>query len=246
MTSTHTRGEGLHLALLGRGDQKLSAGEFDEAERLYLKCMNYMQWMPEPKLRMALCELLRGRPARAKAWLEPSLQFTLKAYRAIDPDPVEWAYYIVCLLCLGRLDRARLAAAEFEWLQHPELTGVRSAVAILDGRYPAPPVNSEESPRRCSDPPTADPQPGRVVAASLRDAASLRAGAIRSHADAGAGRSRYAAPAWAECGVQGCFARAGSLFLQGADSTIATPTVGTVGTPGSQSSCSRGACTESN
>ena len=57
---------------------------------------------------------------------------------------------IVCLLCLGRLDRARLAAAEFGWLQHPELTGVRCAVAILDGRHPAPPVNSEESLRRCS------------------------------------------------------------------------------------------------
>jgi hypothetical protein len=150
VTSTHTRGKGLHLALLDQGDQKLSAGELDEAERLYLKCMNYMPWMPEPKLRMALCELLRGRPARATSWLEPALQFTLKGYRATDPDPVEWAYYIVCLLCHGRLDRARRAASEFEWLQHPELTRVRSAVAILDGRYQAPSVNPEEFPRRSS------------------------------------------------------------------------------------------------
>ncbi len=148
VTNTHVSGGGLHLTLLDQGDQKLWAGEFDEAERLYLKCMNYMRWMPEPKLRMALCELLRGRPAQAGSWLEAPIQFTLDGYRAIDPDPVEWAYYIVYLVCLGRLDRARQAAEEFGWLQHPELLRVRSAVAILSGRNSAPFTPSGDVRRR--------------------------------------------------------------------------------------------------
>ena len=50
---------GLHLVLLRQGDENLWEGNYEAAERLYLKCLNYIAWMPEPKFRLALCNLLQ-------------------------------------------------------------------------------------------------------------------------------------------------------------------------------------------
>jgi hypothetical protein len=120
-----------HLTLLREGDEKLQGGDYASAESLYLKSANYITYMPEPKVRLAVCQLYMGKAAMALWWIAQPLQFTLAQYKAADPDPVEWAYFIVALLCLGDVVGATKSAEEFEWLRHPELDRVRQVVRRL-------------------------------------------------------------------------------------------------------------------
>ena len=123
--------EGSLLALLREGDRMLTQGEYSAAETLYLKCVNYYRFMPEPQFRLALCNLYRGNAESALAWITKPIQFTLAEYKASDPDPVEWAYFIVTLLCLGRVQDAEKRASQFPWLHHPELDRVRTIVGCI-------------------------------------------------------------------------------------------------------------------
>lgn len=122
---------GHHLRSLREGDDKLWAGDYAEAEKLYLKCANYIQYMPEPKFRLALCNLYKGNAKAAMSWILQPLQFTLAEYMAVDPDPVEWTYFIVSLLCLGKVRGAARRAGQFTWLRHAELDRIRRVVDML-------------------------------------------------------------------------------------------------------------------
>jgi hypothetical protein len=130
----HLVSNGLHLQLLRRGDSKLWAGQIQEAERLYLRCLEYMRWMPEPKLRLVLCSLYRGDARAALRLIEEQIHFVLHVYKAADPDPVEWAYLVISLLCSGRIDDASARANQFPSLQHPELERARWVVRVLKNR----------------------------------------------------------------------------------------------------------------
>jgi hypothetical protein len=129
--NSHVISNGEHLRLLRQGDESLWAGRYQQAEGCYLRCVNYMRWMPEVKLRLALCNLYRGNPKAALEWLDEPIHFILCSYRAVDPDPVEWAYFIVCLLCLGEVELADAKSKEFSSLSHPELDRVRHAADVL-------------------------------------------------------------------------------------------------------------------
>ncbi|MGZ3853116.1 MAG: glycosyltransferase family protein [Flavisolibacter sp.] len=129
--SSHIISNGLHLTLLRHGDELLWRGRYSDAEQCYRNCMNYMRWMPEPRLRMALCSLYKGDAKTALSWIEEPINFILSTYKATDPDPVEWAYFIITLLCLGKLDVAIKQANEFPWLRHPELDRARWAANAL-------------------------------------------------------------------------------------------------------------------
>jgi len=129
--NSHITCDGLHLRLLREGDKELRAGNYREAERLYLRCASHISYMPEPKVRLALCNLYKGNPKKALSYILEPIQFTLAEYKAIDPDPVEWAYFIVSLLCLGKIDDAVMRASEFAWLHHPELDRVRWVTDFL-------------------------------------------------------------------------------------------------------------------
>jgi len=131
MDSPPTISSGSHLELLRNGDDKLSTGKYEEAETLYLQCLNYMRGLPEAKFRLALCNLYKGDPKRSNERIFELIQYTLDEYGAVDPDPVEWAYYILSLLCLGKLNDASKSASDFPWLRHPELDRARWAVKIL-------------------------------------------------------------------------------------------------------------------
>lgn len=150
LQTSHVHSNGLHLRLLREGDQKFSEGKYDEAASRYLRCASYMPWMPEPKLRMALCELHRGQALRAQSWIEGPIQFSLRVYRAVDPDPVEWAYYIVSWLCLGNVEMAAKLAGEFAWLRHPELDRVRWATSVLKNGGLATASHADGGKRRLS------------------------------------------------------------------------------------------------
>ena len=123
--------DGLHLAYLKKGDQKLSAGKYDEAKEAYLLCLNYVSSMCEPKLKLTICNLLQGDVKAALFWILQPIQYNLGIYGSSDSEPVEWAYYIIVLLCQGRLKEATIRASQFQSLNHIELYRIRCVVNYL-------------------------------------------------------------------------------------------------------------------
>jgi hypothetical protein len=148
--NSHIVADGLHLRLLRQGDEKLWIGKFAEAEGLYLKCANYVGWMPEPKLKLALCNLYQGKAKEALAWISRPIEYILGEYKAIDPDPIEWAYYLACFVCLGKLNEARNLADKFQGLHHPELDRMRWVIDLLQGKGVVSPLREEKASHRCS------------------------------------------------------------------------------------------------
>jgi tetratricopeptide (TPR) repeat protein len=130
---SHVVCDGALTQLTRQGDRKLWEGKYNDAESLYLRCLSYYQWMPEPQLKLALCRLYMGDAAGAIEWIGKPIRFTLDEYNAADPDPVEWAYFIVALLCSGRIKDAKRQSERFEELRHPELDRARWAVQAIDG-----------------------------------------------------------------------------------------------------------------
>lgn len=128
------------LELLARGDAALAAGSVAAARAAYLRCSHVVDYMPEPQVRLALCALLLGRPAQALSRATRPLEFTLGTYGAADPDPVEWATYLLCLLCLGRRREAARKARLFAHVDHLALRRLRWLVAAQarPDRPPAP------------------------------------------------------------------------------------------------------------
>jgi hypothetical protein len=122
---------GLDISLLQQGDEKLWAGKYEEAEVAYIKCINHIPWMPEPKLKLALCNLYKGDVNAALYWIVQPIQYTLGDYKAPDPDPVEWGYYAISLLCSGKLDEAKKHVDHFPLLSHPELDRARWVINFL-------------------------------------------------------------------------------------------------------------------
>lgn len=132
--NSHIIGNGLIIKLLGQGDEKLWFGQYEEAETLYLKCLNYISWMPEPKLRLTLCNLYKGKAETALSWIIQPIKYTLEDYQAIDPDPVEWAYFVISLLCGGKFNEAIIRANQFPSLCHPELDRTRWVINYLQSK----------------------------------------------------------------------------------------------------------------
>ncbi|MEH2163389.1 MAG: glycosyltransferase [Nostoc sp.] len=132
--NSHIIGNGLILQLIRQGDAKLQACKYKEAEALYLKCANHISWMPEPKLRLTICNLYKGDSETALYWITQPLKYTLEEYQASDPDPVEWAYFIISLLCHGKLDDAIKSAYQFPCLSHPILDRTRWVINLLNNR----------------------------------------------------------------------------------------------------------------
>ncbi len=141
------RSEGSHLELLRQGDAKLWAGKYDEAEGFYRRCLNHMRRLPEAKVRLAICSLYKGDAKMARERVADPIQYVLADYKAIDPDPVEWAYYIISSLCLGKVEYARKCAKRFPWLEHPELDRARWAVKIVTGRGSTVPLQRTGDPK---------------------------------------------------------------------------------------------------
>ncbi|ANE53238.1 hypothetical protein SY85_00795 [Flavisolibacter tropicus] len=128
----HVICNGLNIELLRAGDEKLWACKYDEAELCFLKCLNYIHWMPEPKLKLAICGLFKGKPESAFQLISDTTINILRDYRAVDPDPIEWAYLIITLICQGKFNEAIIRANQFPSLSHPELDRVRWVINSLE------------------------------------------------------------------------------------------------------------------
>ncbi|MEO7145553.1 MAG: glycosyltransferase, partial [Bryobacteraceae bacterium] len=95
--------DGLHLDLLRQGYEALWQADYDAAQTFFFRCLSYIPYMPEPKIGLAAASLYKGDASQALSWISEPIQFTLAEYKAVDPDPVEWAYFIRTLLCLGKV-----------------------------------------------------------------------------------------------------------------------------------------------
>jgi hypothetical protein len=142
LRTRHLASRGLHLQCLEEGDAQLRRGDLLAAEVSYLRCVNYMGWMPEPKLRLAHCSLHLGEPRKALQWVRQLLDFTLHTYGATEPDPVEWAYHILAQLCCGEPAAASASASSYPELRHPELERALWLCHVLSGARPAPPADT--------------------------------------------------------------------------------------------------------
>ena len=129
----YIKGNGINQNLLREADRELMEGNFGQAEALYVKCLDLIYWMPEPKLKIAICNLLRGTPDRAYNYLIEPIENNLGRYGASQPDPVEWAYFIICLLCKGDLLTSGIRARQFPSMNHPELNRARWLVNFIQG-----------------------------------------------------------------------------------------------------------------
>ena len=58
-------------------------------------------------------------------------QTSLVFYKALDPDPISWAYLIICVLAKGKLNEAIVRANQFPSLSHPELDRTRLIIQFL-------------------------------------------------------------------------------------------------------------------
>jgi hypothetical protein len=145
--SSHVNGEGLHLKLLKQGDEKLQTKQYAEAERFFLECLNYIPWMPEPKLRLAICTLYNGDSKKALNLVLTPIQINFSMYKAYTPEPVEWAYLIRSLLCNGQLSDAIMRANQFVNTKHLELSRIRWVTNFLQTQItlPLPPDAVKES-----------------------------------------------------------------------------------------------------
>jgi hypothetical protein len=132
--NSHIISGGIDRILLSDGDEKMYQGKYREAEVSYQKCINYQSYIPEPKLGLMLCHLYQGNPDRALTWIVETMQDTLN-YSASVPEPVQWAYFIIVLLCQGKLNEAVKCSAQFPLLTHPELDRARAISNVLkDGK----------------------------------------------------------------------------------------------------------------
>lgn len=134
LCTEYIKGNGINQKLLSQADAKLSEGSLDEAEGLYSECLRLVYWMPEPKLKLAICNLLKGNPNVAYDYLIEPIENNLGKYGASQPDPIEWAYLIICLLCKGDLLTSAVRARQFCLMNHPELDRARWLVNFIQGK----------------------------------------------------------------------------------------------------------------
>lgn len=115
---------GAIIEVIREADRALDTGQYKEAVRLYLKSLNFVAYMPEPKLKLALCNLYMGKPKIARTWIVEPIAYTLDDYGAQQPDPIEWAYFLVSLLCIGRVHEAQKRRSQLSSVAHTELDWV--------------------------------------------------------------------------------------------------------------------------
>jgi len=131
-STLHLSSSGAHLGMIRTGDSLLRSKKIDEARAAYDGSLRVFDTLAEPQLRLVACDLLQGKPEEALRRVLSLLKYTLGRYEDVDPDPAEWAYLIVCLLCLGRVKAASRRVRQYAYLSHPDLDRVRTVVRLIN------------------------------------------------------------------------------------------------------------------
>jgi hypothetical protein len=133
VTNCHVISGGIDRVIMIQAEAELRSGNYQSAAKLFRRCLNYHQPdIPEAKFRLILCWLYQGNFKAALASVRehfPSHRLT--SNRWFEPDPTEWAWFILVLLCCGKNREAALRADQFIALNNDELYRVRCLVRIL-------------------------------------------------------------------------------------------------------------------
>lgn len=121
---------GRERRLLDDGAKLLTLGEHDCAEISYTRARNYHS-TAEATIGLALCQLLKGNAQTAVRMLRKEIEYSSHPGNSGEPDPVEWAYLIVALLCADRTLEALAHAERYPHLRHPELDATRQAIRLI-------------------------------------------------------------------------------------------------------------------
>lgn len=124
----------LDRVALAEGDRALSKGYLAAARARYEEALTYVTYLPEARSRLTICDLLEGKPEDALRRASELVSTTTVDYGAVDPDPAEWALYLVSLICLGRLEEAERLVGWYPALKGAELGYVSAALDLLAGR----------------------------------------------------------------------------------------------------------------
>ncbi len=119
-------------ALLRTAWHAVDRGEFASAMEQFAQCVAYTPYMAEPRLGFATCLLHTGKPNDALFFLKASIEMIL-THGGREPDPIEWAMWLITLLALGRVDEAVSHAATFPDMHRAELEWARWAVFTAAG-----------------------------------------------------------------------------------------------------------------
>jgi hypothetical protein len=130
---SHCSSDCVDRTLVRAGYLLLRKGKYAEAERNFITCLNYWPNMPEPTLGLTLCNLYKGDARLALESIAPLITNAMQYNGAIDADPIEWTYFIISLLCEGKLSEATRRAHQFPFLHHHELERCRFIVDVLNG-----------------------------------------------------------------------------------------------------------------
>ncbi len=127
------RSGSLHLAELSAARTHMRAHRYHQARKGFQNCRDWLVEFPEARFGLVVCELIDGNAHEALSLLAANIKQSLRRYRAQNPDPIEWAFLILCLLCLGRKRAAFKRALQFPQLRHSELDCVRALVEATVG-----------------------------------------------------------------------------------------------------------------
>ncbi len=136
VTNGHVNSRGVDRLLMSQADQQLRSGRYNDAENLYRRCLNYHKPdIPEARFRLVLCLLSKGDFKAALAIVRTHFpSHRLDSKKGFEPDPTEWAWFIVVLMCCGKNREAALRADQFHTLHNQELHRVRWVVRMLCGQ----------------------------------------------------------------------------------------------------------------
>lgn len=137
--NVHVISGGVDRAMLDAALANLTAGSVADAEKIYRQVQE-IHFIPEARLGLVRCYLLSGRPYMALMASMPHMDAA--------PDPVEWAYLIVSLLCVGDVKEALARANQFPELLHAELDRLRSVLEVLSSSSIQRASDLEARPRR--------------------------------------------------------------------------------------------------
>jgi Glycosyl transferases group 1 len=126
-----SRSNSMDRAILNEGYSQLRRGNCNAADRSFLSCLNYHR-MPEPMLGLALSALHRGDPGAALRSMSRLIRCAFEVDGATEPDPIEWSYFIISLLCNGNVKEAAKRVEEFPSVRHPELDRCRWVIGVLN------------------------------------------------------------------------------------------------------------------
>ncbi|WP_158791832.1 glycosyltransferase [Granulicella sp. L60] len=126
--SSHVVSNGIDRVLLQKGDYELGSANYGSAEHFYMQALAYLPLLPEAKLRVAICSLYMGKPGAALKWIDELLKSSERLC-SIEPDPWEWIYHLITLLCLGRFNEAAKSSLQYPRLRHPEVDRIRTLIA---------------------------------------------------------------------------------------------------------------------